>query len=283
MGSFVSVTAPHAVQWDVQRLTAPTSLYISPDDNLAILSWGITTGINIELAARILTPDGIVVPMVWLIVPSSNRAFSETDVQLREGFLLSLRVRPSGGNIQRGQCYVQIWFTRGPIGIARPEGMVITQGYVTSNSSLGWPQPRMEDSTDGRGNPRSITGVNPAAGVEIVETVPTGALWRLLAWYHILVTSAVAGNRLCTLVVDDGANAFFIGEAAAVQTASTSAAYAFAPGLPARAALGTNSSAPLPSAVYLRAGYRIRTATGALDAADNYGAPQYLVEEWMQQ
>lgn len=283
MGSFEGATAPHAVQWDVTRLSAPTSLYISPDDSLAILSWGITSGINIEVAARILTPAGDVVPMVWLITPSTNRVFTETDVQLREGFLLSLRVRPSGGNIQRGQCYVQLWFTRGPIGIARPEGMPICQGYVTSNSSLCWPQPTVEDSVSGRGNMRTITGTNPAVGVEIIEAVPTGALWRPVAFYYVLVTSAVVANRLSTLIIDDGATAVFVGEPAAVQAAGSSVGYNWAANLPARAALGTNSSAPFPHGLLLRAGSRIRTGTAALDAGDNYGAPQYLVEEWMQQ
>lgn len=133
---------------------------------------------------------------------------------------------------------------------------------------------------DGPGTIRSITGTDPAAGAEISETVPADARWRLMGVGLTLVTDATAANREVRLVIDDGTTIIAEIPAGVTQVASETRRYSFGAGFPRGAgAQSLNVIAPLPPVV-LGAGYRVRTLTTNLQAGDNYGAPQLLVEEW---
>lgn len=39
---------------------------------------------------------------------------------------------------------------------------------------------------------------------------------------------------------------------------------------------------PIPNDVWLRAGFRVRSATGAINAADQWGSISLLVREWLE-
>lgn len=133
----------------------------------------------------------------------------------------------------------------------------------------------------GTGRSRSIAGTNPAAGAEISETVPTGTRWHISAVRISLVTDGTAANRTFQLVFDDGASPSFadiITQTA--QTAGTTRVYFFTLDLPVmELAVVGNLLYPLPSELWLPEGFRMRTVTTNLQAGDDYGAPEFLVEE----
>lgn len=133
----------------------------------------------------------------------------------------------------------------------------------------------------GTGRSRSIAGTNPAAGVEISETVPAGVRWRISAVRFTLLTDSTAANRTLFLVFDDGADPSFITMMTqAAQPASTSRVYHFFLDMPAAEVVaGGNAYLPLPDELWLPAGFRMRTLTTSFQAGDDYTAPEFLIEE----
>jgi len=125
----------------------------------------------------------------------------------------------------------------------------------------------------------SLFSANPAANTEITVTVPAYATWRVMGATATLVTAVAAGNRLVTLIVDDGANELFRVNAAVVQAPSLTYSYSFASAVSDTVVPG--NVVKLPQLI-VKSGYRIRTLTTNLAAADDWSAMQLLVEEWVQ-
>jgi hypothetical protein len=133
-----------------------------------------------------------------------------------------------------------------------------------------------------QGKIKLITGTDPAAGAEIIETVPAGRRWRVLSVGATLVTNGTVANRRVQWVVDDGANEYFRVVVGSNQTASLTIRYtlsAWTSGHTLR--LSAMADGPFLGA-YLPAGHRLRTITDTIDAGDNWGAPIMLVEEFLE-
>ena len=160
--------------------------------------------------------------------------------------------------------------------VIQPVGTILQDKQIVG----GWTGTN-EGSLDGEGKVRTIVGTDPAAGVEVSETVPTGARWELQAIRVRLVTSGTVANRIIHLRLDDSSNIFLQIPAARIQTASETVDYNFSPHMDHPTALVTGSSdlvVPLPTYT-LGAGYRIKTATGNIGLSDNYGAPNLTVKD----
>jgi len=129
---------------------------------------------------------------------------------------------------------------------------------------------------------RLVAGTDQADNTEITETVPTSRRWRLMAFRAALVTDATSATRQVYLIIDDGTTTFLQIPASATHIASLTRNYNFA----VSGALVTNATTEiagvLPDDLILPAGYRIQTSTDNLQATDNYGVPQMLVEEWLE-
>jgi len=135
-------------------------------------------------------------------------------------------------------------------------------------------------SPEGPGTLRSITGTDPAAGAEISETVTANARWRLISFRASLVTDATVANRRMNLNIDDGTNTLLLTPPASDQAATLTYIYQASNYGTVSNFLSTTMALPLPSDLILHGGYRIRSSTNSLQAGDNWGAPQYLVEEY---
>lgn len=123
-------------------------------------------------------------------------------------------------------------------------------------------------------------GADPAAGAEVDFVVPGGKSWDLLMLTFRLVTSATVANRSPTITIDDGTDILGQFGTEIVHTASNDVRYTFAPQLGyAKAQFANLSMAIGIPPLRLRSGWHVRTATGALDAGDNYGVPRMLVYE----
>lgn len=133
----------------------------------------------------------------------------------------------------------------------------------------------------GPGLYRVITGSTPSAGADISETVPANTRWELLAFRGLLTTSATVANRLTELTLDDGTTEYFRSGTSGQQAASIIGQHSFSQGFGLLNFDGNaNWSQPLPPAVMLLPGHRIRTVTNNIQAADAWTAVRYQVREW---
>lgn len=260
---------------------AAGGVFVSNDENIRITALNSLAGVRLALEARLLSLEGTIETIRVELVPTSDRVASSAIAGMREGWLLMGHVRPLAGAPRRGQCYARVEIVRGRTGDVQPIA-TLGGGYVTETSSLVWPGAPCEDSAAGRGVIRSITGTDPAAGVEPSDTVPTNARWGLMAWRARLVADATVATRTPQFIIDDGTTIVWRWDAGTSATASTSRDYhAGVVGYASPVSISEVSMA-LPAGLVLPGGYRIRTLTSGLQAGDNWGAPQLLVEEWIE-
>jgi hypothetical protein len=121
------------------------------------------------------------------------------------------------------------------------------------------------------------TGTDPAANVEITETLTT-TFKQVYAVRFRLVTDANAANRTVNLIIDDGTNILWQKAAGAVQAASLTRDYLFTTGVTDGAAFDANGLIvmALPPYFPMLPGFRIRTTTTNRQVGDNFGAPLML-------
>ena len=256
-------------------------LYLTGEDNFRLRTFGSVAGLVLALEGRRVQDDGQVVPFAERHVPSSNYLVKEDIFPIGAGLVTNVQLRATTGTPLRGAVYALLEIIRGRDGAVQPLATLL-QGYVTANARLAWPGAPIDSSINGAGRVRLITGTNPAPGVEIVETVPAGARWKLRSFRFVLVASAAAANRRPVLTIDDGAAILWETSSAVDQVASQTATYAAGVGVPFFT-YGTRAyHLPLPGEFWLPAGARIRTVTALLDAGDDYAAPIYEVEEFIE-
>lgn len=142
----------------------------------------------------------------------------------------------------------------------------------------------IDGAKDGPGSIQSITGTDPAAGVEISVTVPANTIWSVRSISAALVTDANAASRRTRATLDDGTTVFHRVSTGVDHTASLTVQYSWAPA--GAAAIGVVAvtdatvNVPLPIPTVLWPGHKFVTVTGAIVAGDNWGAPQLSVESW---
>lgn len=272
------------VKFSMDGVQPPSDLYINADDALFITSYNSASGgVTVEVRFQLMRPDGVVINgAIDTHVPNTDRSGKTTVNNLGEGFLLSVSAFIGAGTARRGQCYVQVGICHG-VSASRFVHRILMQGYVGTANNLTWPGNQLQQPTEGPGNVRTFLGTDPAAGVNIVELVPTGARWLLNAVSFQMVTSATVANREILLQCrQNGLN--IAGQTAVVnQAAGATFLYAYGIGLNALAApTAGNYSLPLLSRMTLGAGDSIRTSTINLDPGDDYAAPTITVEEWIE-
>jgi hypothetical protein len=270
------------ISFGTKGIPPPSGLYVAREDVGSITSFCAVTGITLEVHGRVLLPNGTVVPFFQAHQPNSNRTLKTDIFAIPEGFLLNIAVFLAAGSAQRGQCYVAVKLGRGQ-GAARVDHQVILQGYVGNTVNQAWPGNRLEQPTEGPGIIRSITGTTPAAGVGILETVPTGARWRLVAIQATLSTSAAVANRFVEMIVSVNAIAVLTIPVDGVQTASLSWTYNFGTGVAFwTSGLGTQRLFSMPVGFILPAGSTFQVTAVSIQAADQFTAPNYTIEEWIE-
>lgn len=256
----------------------PTAAYVGKDDQLFVLTSTLFSNLSFTLSARLLMPDGTIVPNQWTRVVAGQRNATYTPIPLPECFILAISLTANTDSTMRG-CFGQIIISRGQpnIGVI---SQVLASGFCCSTLAISWPSGVNTNNVDCAGNIRNITGTTPAAGAEISESVPANARWLLISIRLLLTTTATAGNRQIVIRITDGVTIFYEGEAASAMPPSTALAAVFAAGGVSKAAALVVSTNPLPSPLILNQAWQIKTLTGSIAAGDQYSAPQYAVEEW---
>lgn len=260
---------------------SPPGGYVHGDDNLRVVSYNAATGVVLTIAGRFVTLEGAIVPFARTHTPNTDRTVATTDYRLGEGWLLDVTVLVSSGTPVFGQTWARLEINRS-MGSVATILAVLAMGHVTATQRLVWPGQPLYTPLERAGAIRRITGTNQAAGAEIAETVPTGARWRLLSLRVDLVTSVTAGNRRPNLIFDDGTTEYYRFQSNTNHGASLTFNYCASSIGGDTPPLGLAIPLLVPENMVLRAGHRLTTATNALDAADNYGTPELLVEEWLE-
>lgn len=257
----------------------PSPLYLTGEEQLRISSLGNAAGVTLMVRGRVLRPDFDIAITEQAHTPNSNRTIATTTIALSEGWPLGFEVKASAGTPPFGAVWCLLELVRGQ-GAAAVAVESLGYGFVTANQPLQWPNGLNYLATDGPGQMRVIQGTTPGAGAEISETVPAGARWEVIAFSGQLVTSAAVANRVPVLTIDDGANIFFRGDSNFSQAASLTGKYHWAQGMMASMAAHIGAlQAGLPGDLTLGPGCRIKTATTAIDVADQWSAVNYLVRE----
>ena len=259
-----------------------SAIRVTGEDDLRLTVLNGLAGVTVVVRGRVLNCDGELIPFEQKLTPTTDRLASTVTVRLSEGWLVQAHAFVSAGSPLVGQTFALLSVIRGDAAAAI-DLFTLAAGYVTATQRASFPSGGVGSSLRFDGAIRSITGTAPGAGAEISETVPAGARWDLLAFFTTLTTSVAAANRVPALFLDDGANVFIKSSQQGNQIASLAWDYLWAPGDQSQAAgnrLIVTSSLPVP--VRLGAGYRLRTNTTAIQAADQWAAPQYVVREWIE-
>lgn len=260
---------------------APGAFYMTGEDSLQISGWNITASARLRVSGRFLGLDGQPRAFEHDVALTTDRAIASLVRQLGEGWLLNLQLNVSGATSPYGATFARAQVVRG----VSTSGIVLgtlCAGYVTSAQPIAFPGGRVRSMADGRGNIRSIAGTDPAAGVELSETVPTGVRWQVLMLTARLVSSAAVASRQPTLLIDDGTSVLWSTDPPDVQPASENWRWNAGQGTARLSSTYDNKTWNAPVQLVLLPGFRLRSVTGGFQAGDNWGAMQLLVEEWLE-
>lgn len=276
---------PDAMNTGREALSAavytPSSWWFDGADTILVQSLCSIAGVTIAITGEMMGLDGRPIPFRATHVPNSNRTLASSTLYPGVGWLVNVSAVVVAGAPIIGQCLVFVHRQRGQSAGAQVLSTIV-EGYITAVQDVTYPGASSRSSLEGPGALRSIAGTDPPANTEIVETVPAGARWRLIAVEFRLVTDANVAVRVVSFTIDDGAAAYFILSAVATQSASQTFDYCAATIGAAPSNADNRIFIPLPADVRLLAGHRFRTQTLARQVGDNFGAPQYLVEEWLE-
>lgn len=257
------------------------SVWFNYYDQLRIRSWSSeATPVTLSISIRFVALNGDIIDHRKFVTLGSTRAQANTNYALGMGYLLSVFISQNGGSAKRGQTYVQGLLFNNKESFS---SAVLFGDYVGASIPTGWPGGRSVASVEGPGVIRSIAGTNPDAGSEIAESVPSNARWRLLGIQASLVSSADVATRQVHFIIDDGTTEKLRFSAQTTQIASLTRAYKAAHYGDQPAAIGTSIFVNVPFEVLMMTAWRIITSTDNFQAADDWAAPQLMVEEWIEQ
>lgn len=277
--SFPLTTHPPEIQHAPPGKFASHAMYVGADDSLRVVAINRLSGLSIVITARVLLANGQIVPSQWVLRPTSDRVVNTNTLDLPEGYLLSLSAETETTGALPGVCWLAAALARGNSSTAAAFiGGQLLQGYVGLSQPLAWPPFAPSSQFNRNVTTRAITGTDPAAGVEISETVPTGAAWELISLFTSLVTSATAANRRPVLRIDDGSTVFFRGHQNNTISASTTSELVWFVG---GVMLSGAATSGLPHNLLLLPGWRVTTLTESFQVDDNYAAPGFVVREFL--
>lgn len=263
-------------------LPSPNQFYLTGEDFLRVVCSNSAAGVTLKIQLRTANALGDTVAHSEDHVPASDRSETREDYAIGSGSLLNVTVFARTGAPLIGQTFVIVQLVRGRGDNAVVLGTLLA-GYVTECQALGFPGSPIQTSIEGGGYVRNIVGTDPAAGSEIVETVPAGARWELLSFSAFITKAAVNGGPM-ELRKIVGANTFWQVVASHTHTAGATINYIFAQALNTVSAgppgTGTSNHA-LPSNCFFNSGDKLQTSL-VNNAGDNWSAPVFAVREWLE-
>lgn len=263
-------------------VVSPYPFATQDDDSLRITVVNSLPGVTVEVHGRLVTRAGDATPFRYVLAPTSNRLATSQDFRLSGGFVSNLSAFAANGSPLIGQTFVIVQIVRGA-GLASFLLGTLLSAYVTATQPIGWPGTPIQSSIEGGGYPRHIVGSDPNPGFEVSEVVPTGARWRLHHFSVLIALSAAAPVRRPHLWLLFPNLSYWFSQSPFDLAASTTRDLMWAEGTQC---IGNTDpryvNMPLPSGMTMLAGSQLVTITDGLDAGDNYNAPTYTVDEWLE-
>lgn len=271
------------VSFAFKSIIPPSELYINVDDQLIISGASSVTSEVITVNVRLLLPNGRIEDMQFQIRPGTLRTVLKQSFGLAEGFLLSMSASSSLA-VTRGQTFVRVSLQRSASGASQP-AYVLLADYVTTQSVPGYPNGRILSPTEGPGNVYRFQQGAPAAGAEDLVSVPTNARWRIICFDLAFTTAVAVANRTPQIIVTSQGTDCGRFPVLANIPASIAALITGTGITPYTPIVATDYAVGLPPVLMLvnnnsQAG-GLATVTPGLQAADQYGLWNLLVEEWL--
>lgn len=263
-------------------IASPFQFATTGEERLRVTSFNALTGVRVAIQGRRLDERAEIMPFARTHTPNTNRTKKTDEYDLGLGALLNLAVFADQGAPLWGQTYVIAQLIRG-VGATGVVLATIVQGCITTEQTLAWPGSPLQNAMESGGYVRTITGTTPALGADISETVPTGAEWQLLLLQAQLTTSATAGNRIPVLQFSPHGLQLAVTAAPTTIGPSAQGTFNWEVSMPLASPVtaGVNI-AGIPTELRLGAAGSFFIQTTALAAGDQWGAPRFLLREWLQ-
>lgn len=278
----VPLVPPKALSFARRNVSPPARHYVTQDDAVRFVCLNLALEIRLRLSVRVLRPTGEILMLSEdPVLPAGTDPLLVT-LQQGEGFLLSAAARTRTNSVRRGDVWSEIQLVRPIIG-AQEAIHLLAADYIYGRLGPSWPEGGIHSSVAGPGRLVGQAQADPAAGAELVFTVPGTRRWRFVAAYFELTTSAAGGDRRVNLQVRDEVplrvSQF---QGISTQPISTTHGYTLAPIPIDRGLIDAQHFRPLPPDLYLRGDWEIRTQTDGIGAADQFAAARILFEEWLE-
>lgn len=275
------ISHPNQIQFSIKEVGPPSLLYIGPTDSLQVVLITRVASEIVEIRARIMKPDGDIIPLVQRLEPTTTLNPNRFTIRLTEGFLLSVTAdvvqASSGGPI----VYCSASITRTP-GNQAENFFPLFADYINAEYQAGWPGPVWRAPWDGAGLWRILNGTDPAPGVEVSESVPLRTRWRVAGLSATLTTDATVATRTVRFRINTAGAEVYRAASSITQTASQVIRYLFTDGVPFSSLAAELSVVPIPRQAVLVEGHVLATATLNLQAGDDWSSVRLWVEDWIQ-
>jgi hypothetical protein len=259
----------------------PQLFTFTGEDVLELTSWCGAANVTIALQGRVRRPNGQVQVFQNTFTTNATRTATTNVYTIPDGDLLNVFLICATGSPVLNQVFVVLRVRRGAGGAFTRLGTLI-QGPITGNIGRAWPGSPVVSVFDAPAAPRLIVGTTPGAGVAVLETVPTGALWQLVAFHVPLtfVAGVIIGAKPPLVIKDASANQIGAYQTGNDFAANASGSFTFAAGYSPPTTTNQNPAGSLPNGLILSGGFTLNmVALGA--GVANYGAPKYSVLEWL--
>jgi hypothetical protein len=206
---------------------------------------------------------------------SSDGKLNTTEIGI-DDFPIMLSVTDKTKFFNPKQCWVSV-----EMEMFDQEIVTLCSGFVYLDKGVSFPAITQEDNMPGRGYIVEEVTLNPAAGAEILETVPAGEKWLIHSASVTFVADATVVNRKPHFVFrNDNGNqleAFGYANVAASETVLLCGAkYGYVPDAEDAGAIPM----VLPPDLWMLPAGTITTDTNNMQAGDNYGLMTLIVEKF---
>ncbi len=274
---------PRETEFTNRFVQPPSAFYVDRDDLLFIRAASSVAGTIFRIGARILAAqDGTVRRWQQDLAPTVDRTPVQNGFPLLEGALLGINVHLEAGASGDSWNYATVGLAQGlePIALSFHQ---LARGYLSETAPLIWPWGDYREPMQGRGITLFNNVMAPVVGTDHLFTVPAFARQSLRTARLELVTSAtVANRRVIFQVADDVGSVIFESASDFVQAASLTIFYQLAHWGDWRGNLNGRIPVDWPPELLLPSGFQLRTLTEGIQAGDQFGAWQMMLEEWFE-
>lgn len=261
----------------------PSELYMTRDDRLFVRVRNLLALFELDVAGRILQPNGEIVPFHEHMVPPLGTGAQELFAfDIGEGYLMSAIAWSSTASLRRGHAFVELGIVRG-LTAALSVVQVLTKDYVTLDSPIGWPGGPIRSSTEGPGIVIDRQGTAPAAGDETSIVLPPNSKFRFMSVTADLITSLSGSDRIARLDFLFGANTVQRSEAEDSQGIVLQRDYWWLPVMGKRRAVARDTIYWPGAPLIIGGSGSITTATRNIDTDDQWSALSFYVERWIEE